>query len=76
MKQYKCPECGAECTQEKIDVTEAILLGLWSCQECGWVQPEPPEDTPIEYIPRIYATEEAERSANKALETMTGGSAG
>lgn len=31
----KCPECGAYCYRDEVDVGVGIIASPWSC-ECGW----------------------------------------
>jgi hypothetical protein len=32
----KCPECGAECWREEVDVGVGIITSDWMCTECKW----------------------------------------
>ena len=32
----KCPECGANCWREEVDVGIGIYAGEWMCTECSW----------------------------------------
>lgn len=32
----KCPECGAPCWREEVDVGVGVLCAEWGCSECGW----------------------------------------
>lgn len=32
----KCPECGAECWRNEVDVGVGIITDEWKCTECTW----------------------------------------
>jgi len=32
----KCPECGAECWRNEVDVGVGIIRDEWKCTECSW----------------------------------------
>jgi hypothetical protein len=32
----KCPECGADCWREEVDVGVGIITSPWMCIDCGW----------------------------------------
>lgn len=32
----KCPECGADCWREEVDVGVGLVTGPWMCTECHW----------------------------------------
>ena len=32
----KCPECGANCWRNEVDVGVGIIYDEWKCSECGW----------------------------------------
>lgn len=32
----KCPECGANCWREEVDVGVGVITGEWMCTECDW----------------------------------------
>ncbi len=32
----KCPECGAYCDCESVDVGVGTINGPWQCSECPW----------------------------------------
>ena len=39
MQEVKvCPECGAGCVREEVDVGIGIQYGPWHCTECPWSQ--------------------------------------
>lgn len=31
-----CPECGAVCWRDEVDVGVGIITSPWMCSECGW----------------------------------------
>lgn len=31
-----CPECGAACNRDEVDVGVGIICGPWGCSMCGW----------------------------------------
>jgi hypothetical protein len=31
-----CPECGAQCERDEVDVGVGWILGPWGCFSCGW----------------------------------------
>jgi len=35
----KCPECGAGCSRDEVDVGVGVLHGPWGCA-CGWSEDE------------------------------------
>ena len=32
----KCPECGASCWREEVDVGVGIISSPWVCSNCSW----------------------------------------
>jgi hypothetical protein len=31
-----CPQCGADCTREEVDVGVGLICSPWVCTECNW----------------------------------------
>lgn len=31
-----CPECGAKCGRDEVDVGVGLIYGPWGCWDCGW----------------------------------------
>jgi hypothetical protein len=34
--QMRCPECGAKCWRNEVDVDVGIISDEWKCEECAW----------------------------------------
>jgi rubredoxin len=33
-----CPDCGAKCDREEVDVEICSIIGPWHCSRCGWTK--------------------------------------
>ncbi len=52
-----CPECGAPCVRDEVDIGVGVQCGPWGCFDCDWTEgypivehieytePTPPEDS-------------------------------
>lgn len=43
-----CPVCGGRASRPEADVGVGIIFGPASCENCGWVEPDPLESQLIE----------------------------
>lgn len=34
----KCPECGAPCDRDEVDIGVGVQCGPWGCYDCGWTE--------------------------------------
>ena len=34
----KCPDCGAECVRDGVDIGVGVQYSPWRCDNCGWDQ--------------------------------------
>ena len=46
-----CPECGAECTRDEVDIGVGVLGGPWGCPDCHWVEQEVYDDPTAAMLP-------------------------
>lgn len=36
-----CPECGAPCDRDEVDIGVGVQCGPWGCFDCGWTESHP-----------------------------------
>jgi hypothetical protein len=34
--EMTCPDCGAECDRDEVDIGVGTQYGPWRCRECPW----------------------------------------
>ena len=32
----KCPECGAQCWRNEVDIGVGVMIDEWKCTKCDW----------------------------------------
>jgi len=46
-----CPQCGEACTRDLVDVGVGEMpSGPYGCENCGWLEPLPPDVTIVHYL--------------------------
>jgi predicted RNA-binding Zn-ribbon protein involved in translation (DUF1610 family) len=45
-EKFECPDCGAECRRDEVDVGVGYVCGPWVCTnpDCGWIEYDPYAD--------------------------------
>jgi len=49
MENKQCPECGADCWRDEVDIGVGVLGGPWRCSACAWSE-SLPYDAPTEWL--------------------------